>query len=312
MSASITIYVEDIATILANYNAMQVQRSVLGPPNYSDALLITAASSAKPSLTGTKEGAYTLQGLTLKLKTDGGSEQVLLFAKADPNAIVAVVEDFNAGITGATGSDSSGKLKIEGDNSGSDGSLELTGGTALSALGFTQGQKDCGEDAHVPLQAGISTYVYVDGGGLSTNYYRIRYFNTATFIFSQWSDWMVTASDAVAAGNLILAKAKLSTQDGKGLYNRGITISPVGQVVKKDDYSLLGPAIRIVTDMAGEAETNLVKGAVVDVVFEGTSIVLRITVPSTGTSFDLLDDSLVAHDPFEIKKANTPYAIRRS
>lgn len=310
MAVTLDLEVADIAQVIANYNVMQVQRSKLGTP-YTDAELVTADATRKAYVEGTVEGPYDLQGTTLKLKVDGGSEQTVLFSGNNPYAITGVVAAFNGIVTGATASNSSGKLKIESNNTGSDGTIEITSGTSLTLLGLTAGAKDQGEDPHITLVLGTTTYKHTDASGLSTYYYRVRYYNTGTFVYSSWSDWMQIAQGAVTSGNLILATAKLAEVDGDALYNRGITIKQV-VAMKKDGYFIGANVKRITTDVKGEAQTYLVKGATVDVVFEGTSVVRRILVPSTGTSFDLMDDSLVQHDPFEIKTSSIPYAVRRS
>jgi len=311
MAATLKLEVEDITQVMANYNVIQVSRSEEGPPDFSDALMVTADSARKPFITGTLEGPFTIQGMTLKLSVDGGGEQTVLFQGDNPIALPSVISEAGAILVGVTPKDSGGKLQLEGNNPGSDGTLEITGGTALAALGLTLGDEDTGEDQHITLLEGVTAYDYVDGSGSPSHYYRVRYYSTATFVYSAWSDWMQIAQAAVAAGNLILAVASLAEVDGDALYDRGITIKQVLPIVK-DGYAILAGVKRITSDGQGVAQTYLVRGSTVDVIFEGTSIVRRIVVPLTGTSFDLLDASLVQHDPFEIQIPDIPFAIRRS
>lgn len=314
MSNTITIGVDDIATVIASFDVVQVQRSAAGPPNYADALALTAAATTKPTIVGTLEGAFALlQGKTLKIKVDRGSEQVLLFAGANPIALTQVISEFTAGITGATAkNEGGGKLQIDGDNPGTDGHLQITGGTGISILGLTLNQADGGEDPYIPLQAGTSVYTYTDNGGVDGDYYRTRFYNTSSGLFSAWSDWMESSEAAVSSSKLILATVQLAEIDGTALVERKITIAPARSGTQVESYGIMGGALQLTTDSQGKAQTYLVMGALVDVIFDGTDLVRRILVPSTGSSFDLLDDSLVQHDPWEIQKKDIPTAIRRS
>ena len=64
------------------------------------------------------------------------------------------------------------------------------------------------------------------------------------------------------------------------------------------------------TDVSGQAQVTLVMGSVIDVVLEGTSIIRRIQVPNSGSTFDLLDPSLQTDDPFGIQTPDLPAAVR--
>jgi hypothetical protein len=100
--------------------------------------------------------------------------------------------------------------------------------------------------------------------------------------------------------------------DGKVLANNKVILVNVFNPLVKDGYGIFGSSLTLVTDGLGMAETPLVKGSVLDVIFSGTSIIRRIQVPSTGTEFDLLDESLVLNDGFGIQEPNIPFAVRNS
>jgi len=191
--------------------------------------------------------------------------------------------------------------------------LEIMSGTALADLGFTGGQKDNGEAAHIPLVALVDSYEFDDGSGLASYWYRTRFFQTSNGTFSGWSDWIQgQTSAAIDSANLIVAKVQLAELDGTALVDRVVLIKNVFEPNTSDGYGIFGKKIELVTDSIGKAETTLVKGSLVDVVFSGTSIIRRIRVPSTGTEFDLLDDSLVVDDQFNIQVPDLPYAPRRT
>ena len=132
----IKIFVPEIANVLSQFDSIQVQRSEAGSP-YSDALAITDDSPVAPVLVGTAEGPFTVQGLDLKLKVNGGAEQSVTFTAADPTSIDNIIAEISGAITGLVADSDGGKLRLTGNTTGTAGTLEITGGTALAVLGFT-------------------------------------------------------------------------------------------------------------------------------------------------------------------------------
>jgi len=312
----LTIYVSNIDNVLTLYDTMQVRRSATAPPA-ADLVFLTDTTAAPAELVGTEEGPFILNGKTMTLKING-TEMSVTFVSPDPIAIPDVIDELNtafggAGLPATASDDGTGKLKIETDDSGTQFTIEMISGTALSVLGFSIGDKDNGEAAHIPLVAGTTSYEFDDGSGQPSYYYSTRFFNTANGTYSAWSDWIqgqtVSAVDSV---NLIIGKIKLSDLDGNALSGVKVVIANAWEVQKVNGYGIFGRSISIETDSTGQAETTLVKGSKVDVIISGTSIIRRIVVPSTGTEFDLLDDSLVVADEFEIQRPDIPYAVRRS
>lgn len=312
----IKIYVAELANVMSLYDAIEVQRSTTAPPTTTEVDL-TELTAQPAALTGTEEGPFIVNGKTFTFKVNGTSVTVT-FTSPDPVAIPDVVNEIAdaltlAGLDATPSDDGTGQLKLETDNDGTEYTLEIVSGTALTELGFTVGDKDNGEAEHVALQAGVEEYEFDDGSGLSSYYYRTRYLHTVNGIYSDWSDWVQGDTGAVIdASNLIVGTVLLAGLDGVALAERKITIVNVFDEVKADDYGIFGESITIETDGAGYAETTLVKGSLVDVIFVGTSIVRRIRVPDTGSTFDLLDDSLVVGGQLEIKQPDLPYAPRRS
>lgn len=310
----IKIFVAEIANVLTDFDHIQVQRSEAGSP-YGDAKFITADSATKPSLVGTEEGPFaSLQGTTLKVKVNGGAEQEVTFTAADPISLTNVIAEITAAITGLTPQDNGeGKLELEGNTAGTIGTLEITGGTSLSILGFTSGDKDNGEDANIALSAGVSEYEYDDGSGAASYWYRFRYYNETAETFSSWSDWIQgSTGSAIDAAYLIVGKIYLANIDGTAISGAKVTLVNVFSPLAADGYFLSGGRIELETDGTGYAETTLVKDSLIDVIIHGTSVIRRIQVPDTGTEFDLMDDSLVQDDPFNIQVPDLPAAVRRT
>jgi hypothetical protein len=105
----------------------------------------------------------------------------------------------------------------------------------------------------------------------------------------------------------------LANIDGRPIDECPITFYNVTvprQVV--DSVGVFGREITVLTDQAGYAETMLVKEAVVDITIGGTGIVRRITVPDTGTEFDVMSAIAAADDVFQIQIPDIPAAVRRS
>ena len=310
------IYVAELVNVMTLYDVIQVQRSTTAPPTTTEVDL-TADTAQPAELIGTVEGPYTINGKTFVLKVDGTQVSVT-FTSPNPVALPDVVDELNAAFTAAgvnatASDDGTGKLKLETDNSGTQYTLEIISGSALTDLGFTVGDKDNGEAQHILLVAGTENYEFDDGSGQASYYYRSRFFNTVTGVFSGWSDWELgTTGAAVDAAELIVAKVYLAGLDGVAQADANIVIVNAFDQVKVDGYGIFGSSVTLTTDGTGYAETVLVKGSLVDVIFPGTSIVRRVQVPTTGTEFDLLDDSLVVDDQLEIKRPELPYAPRRS
>ena len=313
MAIKVKVYVAEIDNVMLLFDVIQVQRSKLGSP-FSDAENITADTAQSPVLVGTEEGPFDLQGKTVKLKVDGGLEQEVTFTLPDPISLANVIGEFNDAIVGATADDDGeGKLKIEGGTSGTGGSLEITGGTGLTELGLTSGDIDNGEDAHVTLVSGTSDYEYDDEGGEASYWYRTRYYNTVSGNVSSYSDWMQGDTGSVIdAAELIVGKIRLADLDGGPMVDAKVTIVNTFIPQTADSYFISGGAIQLETNGVGYAEVNLVRGAIVDVIIGGTSVVRRIQVPSTGTEFDLMDEGLVLDDAFQIQVPDLPVAVRRS
>jgi hypothetical protein len=312
--AKIKVFVPEITNVLTLFDAIEVQRSEAGDP-YSDAKSITTETVAAPVLVGTAEGPFTgLQGAECKLKVDGGAEQTLTFTGLDLFSLANVIDEFNNTVMGATASDDgTGKLKITGNQVGTVGQLELTGGGALAILGFSVGDKDNGEDTHIDLQVGVDSYEYDDQSGAASYWYRTRFTNTVSDNFSSWSDWIQgDTGAAITATYLIVGKVKLADIDGTALVGKKITVVNVYSPLIVDTYFVAGKSKTLETNGVGMAETTLIMGSVVDVIIAETSFIRRIQVPSTGTEFDLMDASLVQDDRFEIQVPDLPSAVRRS
>lgn len=114
--------------------------------------VIVANAAAK--LVGDAETYVLTDGMTLTLSVDGGADDTATFNTGDFSDIGAataaeVASVINADITGVTASDASGSIQIVSDTAGTGGSLRVTGGTALDALGLSLSEFSAGGDTDV-------------------------------------------------------------------------------------------------------------------------------------------------------------------
>jgi hypothetical protein len=307
------IYVANLTNVMGLFDKIQVERSTAGESGpFTE---ITAASAAAATFLGTETASFTLNGKTLELEVDGGSEQTITFVTADPINADDTVDFINDNLTGATATEDTGAVRLTSDTTGTSSLLEITGGTSLTELGFTLDALDNGEDARITLQAGVETYEYDDQSGDPDNYYRTRFYNSGTGAVSSYSDPVKgDIGSIISASQLILATVDLANLDGTPIDDRRVSFHsvyvPGGFIV--DDIGVVGRTVDIFTDQAGHAETMLVKGALVNVSISGTSIMRQITIPTSGSEFNVLDEIAAADDIFQIQIPDIPAAVRRS
>lgn len=142
---------EDTGPVVGN--ALTINSIVTPVSGWSAAAAIDAGSSEPYALS---------DGETLTMKMDDGSVQTATFETADFVAIgaalaaeVAVV--IAADITGASSVDANGKPRIESTTDGPGSSVEVTGGTANAALGFSTTKVEGMNAADATLGTNIET-----------------------------------------------------------------------------------------------------------------------------------------------------------
>jgi uncharacterized phage protein gp47/JayE len=93
--------------------------------------------SAKCAISAGNPENYILDGLSLTLKVDQGSEQTVNFSGGDPWTAANAATFINGATTGATAyDDGNGTLRIESDTAGFGSAIQITGGTANTPLAF--------------------------------------------------------------------------------------------------------------------------------------------------------------------------------
>lgn len=307
---NLSIYVSNISNVIGLFDQMQVWRSENGETG--DYFEITAATDVAATILGTETAPFTLNGLTLLVKVDQGTEQTITFVTADPINADDTVDFINDNITGAVASEVSGAIRLTSSTTGTSSVLEITGGTALTELGFVQDDIDTGETQRITLVGGTSEYDFDDESGDPDNYYKVRYYNSSTQAVSTFGDPVKgDIGSIIAPSDMVKASINLAGLDGKPMADRYVVVYNVHvPPLLVGDVGILGREVRVATDQAGYAETMLVKGATVDVTISGTGVVRQIVVPDT--DFDLMSAVASADDLFQIQETDIPAAVRRT
>lgn len=311
-SISITVAVDDVNEVLEAYDQIQIHRSMDGiGGSYSD---ITASSPSAAVVAGTNDAPFTLNGTTLTIRVDDGANQAVTVETADPvfiDQLVTELEDKLTGVTVENGG--TGNLSLTSGTEGTASIIEIVSGTALTPLGLTA-EKTTGKDRRITLQEDYTEFTFTDNGGDTSYYYKVRYYNSLTSQASDFSDPIVGSQSSPITSDLILATIDLVNLNGTPLSGKLITVSNSydSDSLVVSSYGVLGSSIEFYTDASGHGEVNLVKGTVVDVSIAGSGVTRRITVPSSGVTFDLMASVAAADDIFQIQTPDIPDAIRRS
>lgn len=311
-SVTITVAVDDVDAVLESYDVIEVHRSVTGPTGTY--VNLTNETKISASLTGSNDAPFTLNGLTLQIRVDGGEVQSATIEEADPvqiDPLVAELSDAFEDVTVSNGG--TGNIKFTSNRTGTESVVEIYGGTALTALGLSTSFVS-GQDRYVPLVSGYTEFTFTDNAGAASYYYKVRYLNTDTGVTSAFSDPIIGEQSSPISSELITATIDLVDMRGNPLVDTIVVVSNtfVATSLTVSGYGMLGASTEFNTDASGHGEVQLVKGSIVDVSITGTGITRRIVVPSSGTSFDLLAAVAAADDVFQIQTPDIPNAIRRS
>jgi len=226
-----------------------------------------------------------------------------------------------AEISGATGllttSVASGQVVLTGVTTGSNSTIEITGGDAAPYLGWAVGDGAWGLDMDTVLVGGTHEYFYTDYNSAAEYWYRVEFLNSVTLDTSGLGvAFPANRADTVSKSRTIVAFTRLTDLSGYPVVGRRVTISNmfVPNIIADQDknWGIFRHHVQAASDRNGYVEVRLLRGATVDVSIDGTGFVRRITIPTTGDAVDLLDSSLVVADEFGIMQPNIDFAIRTS
>jgi len=304
------IYVANLSNVLTLFDTIRVYRSTTGEAGVYE--LTTGDVAAAATLLGSQIAPFTLNGLTLVVSVDGGSDQTVTFASPNPVGVDAAIDEINDQTTGLIATEESGAIRLTSDTTGTSSTLEITGGTGLTALGFTLGDLDIGEDQHIALQAGVENYEYDDQSGDISYWYKTQYYNTGSGGFSSLSDPIQgDVGTTLPSSELVTGTVDVVDPDGKPVEDMRIVFYNIyTPPLERGAYVAIGRTVTVTTDQAGHAEVSLIKGMIVDVTFAGTGVTRRIQIPDA--DFTLWDEIAVADDNYQIQVPTIVDAVRRS
>lgn len=312
MAVRLNINVRNPTSVLASYDVIRVRRSVTGESGvYS---LITAPAPAAATLLAPTSQLYDVGGKTLSLLRDSHAQADILFNGINPLTAAQVADQINAEIGVDIAEDESGALRLSSSITGTASKIEIVDSSAVASFGWVGGDRDIGEDPHITILGDQTLYEYVDNDGADNYWYRVSYLNLSNGqVSAESTPFLGTAATLVDPSNLSVAKVDLVDASGVAVPDQDITFYGVHEPYMVDglQIALTRAPITITTDNAGHAETPLVRGIRVKVVFEGTNLIREITVPDQST-FDLLTVLATATDPFSVSEPPFPFALRRT
>jgi hypothetical protein len=317
---SFVTHVEDLDSVMSVFDQIQVWKSPdeLGAP--TPYVEITAASPTKATIDGTVVGPWALDGKTLIVTLNNGEPITIEFSGTDPlniNQVIATINAIFSGLAKEVPTDTN-KIRLESSTTGTASALQVSG-TAVAVLGFSTGKVN-GRAARMNLTAPTTEYEFRDFDGLETDWYKTRYFSSATGTVSSYSE-PTQGNPVVVIPAAALLRCFVFLADGAGrpVVDRRIIFIPISKVTVADNlgnlYGSLPSVDRIVgvTDEKGFAELFMVRGQTFKVFFEGTTFQREITIPTDPlvTELNVLEAMSTALDPFTIVQS-PPMPIRVS
>jgi hypothetical protein len=310
--SAVPIYIEvpNIDDIIRYYDEIEIQYSADDVGTIPKAR--TGVHALGASQTGTGTSLTNLAGTVLSLDVNG-SVVSHTFVGPNPMTIAAVLRELSTELDIEVSSDH-GHLKIATEDLGSDSRLTILAGTANAVLGFVEDHTEFGVDMNVDLLPTVTRYTYYDQTSpYEEGYYRYRFVNSATGRQDAWKPWFLGPGLVVVdPASLIQGIIRLADLSGSPIQGAKVTVVNCYSPLVVDTYFVAGASVTIETDAFGVAQTDLFRGALVDVIIEGTSVIRRIQVPVAGTSFDLLEPGLQLDDAFGIQVPDLPAAVRHS
>jgi hypothetical protein len=209
--------------------------------------------------------------------------------------------------------DTSAQLVIETMEPGTAAALRVLPSEAASTLALPLQPPDdlvFGKDARIALTPGVNLYLFTDGAGSTSFFYRTRFRNRSTGSVSEFS-LPFSVGQVVGVNPLNLACGYLDLIDlqGRPLVSREVSLSAQYNGTMVDGKSVLGNALSKLTDAFGHIEFTLVRGMQYELSIAGSNLVKTILVPTDPaiTSFPLLDpDISEQQDYFRVRIPQIP------
>ncbi len=310
-------FVRDISNALLTYNRLRWHRSESGQNGLYEAR--TAAAAEAAVLDSDLAEPHQLNGKELKFEVDGTTEVSVVVAAADPVSTSDLITEISNATALVTPSDpGDGTLRLTTASTGSNASIEILDGDGNPFIGWTEGDGALGTDADTVLVSGTHQYFYTDQNSDRDYWYKVEFLHDSTGDTTGLGvAFPANAADAVPVSQTIVGSIRLADLTGNPIEGRKITFFNVGVpnaiavTGQSTQWGIARQYHQVATDRNGYAEFRFIRGAVVDVNIEG-GFTRRITVPTSGDAFDLLDTTLVTDDEYGIQEPDIPFAVRTS
>ena len=310
---SLDIHIEDLPSVLALFNNIQVWRATTELGTYAE---ITAPVEMPARLEGSVPGPWPVNGTTLSVVLNSADPVNIVFVGTDPFNLHDVLQQINTVIPGlaSESAPNTNRVALTSPVLGTGSSITVSG-AAAALLGFSTAKVN-GKGGRIYIVHPTTDYCFKDFDGESTYWYKTRYYSSATQSVSSFSDpRQGNPQQVLPTGAMALATVSLSDGVGRPIVNRRIIFVPVDIVrvmAGVKNYAILPSQTRLImtTDTAGYAEINLVRGQKYKVFFEGTAYEREFVVPNV-TTFDVFDVIATSPDPFSIVQV-PPMPIRSS
>lgn len=301
--------IEDTYTI---FDKIQVWRSTSEPGSYSE---ITDDSPTAATLDGSMAGPWNLVGEQLVITLNLADPISIIFTGTNPLTLQNVLDQINTAFPDLASEvpEDTGKVRLKSGVEGTQSMIEVSG-PAAAILGLST-SKINGKGARLLLSPTTETYKFRDYDGLSSYWYKTRYYNSETGAVSSFSS-PIPASGGSGLQNLsVVGSIALVDMTGAPISGVRIIFVPIlSQQVEDAEGNVFGlmhsvNRKEVITDSSGRASINLIPGQVLKVFIEGTTFHRQFQVPEE--DFNVLTTAVQEPDPFSVATA-PPLAIKVS
>lgn len=259
---------------------------------------VTGPSATSAEIRCTRTGPYQLHDAVLNLLLEDGSEFSYAFTGTDPIDAADAADELNIASALLDCYDDTGVLVLRTLSTGNASFIKVTGGDACWWLGLSNNDVRYGVSANIELVTATHLYAATDGGGSTDWSYWYRFVST-TPAFSTLRQCTTVGRDlvlniALLSVGTLHAGALTGLADYNNrlhVANRYVPPSISGMLITGDQEARIDPS--------GEAHVTLIRGSKVEFYIPGSPVHRVITVPDVDT-FDMLDPSLAADDPWAI------------
>ena len=255
--------------------------------------LFTAKSLADTAGTITSGNAETyalVNGQTLLVAVDGGGAQTALFETADfadiANATAAEIATvINTDVTGVTAAGGTGSVVITSDTTGATSSVQVTGGTANTALGFATTVQS-GRTIFTEVGDGVYTVEFIGTTELDTvGSFTVKvtgatidqFVSISTILAAGTTGTVKTVSTCVLTGHVFDA-------NGNPIPGTSVSARVLNRPALENDVVYGDNLSSVTTDVNGEFFLELARLLEVEIFIPVANYRRQLTVPNQATA----------------------------